>query len=90
MPFKLKYHPAVKNDINLLDNKQKSRIKSAIEKRLLDEPHKYGVQLRKTLKGYWKLRIGDYRVVFKIQSNFIIILAILHRSYVYTAVKKRA
>jgi hypothetical protein len=29
-------------------------------------PQEYGTPLRKTLKGYWKLRVGDYRVVYKI------------------------
>jgi mRNA interferase RelE/StbE len=44
--------------------------------------------LRKTLKGYWKLRVGDYRVVFKIKGNEIVVLAILHRKDVYNVVSK--
>jgi mRNA interferase RelE/StbE len=27
-------------------------------------PHQYGDPLRKTLKRYWELRVGDYRVVY--------------------------
>jgi len=45
-------------------------------------PEKYGVPLRKTLKGYWKLRVGDYRIIYKISSNTIYLLAICHRSIV--------
>lgn len=41
----------------LLDDKMKQRIKKAIEKRLLVEPNRYGRPLRKTLKGYWRLRV---------------------------------
>jgi len=44
----------------------KARIKKAIEQRLLVAPYEYGMPLRKSLKRYWKLRVGDYRVVYKI------------------------
>jgi mRNA interferase RelE/StbE len=76
----LSYHPLVKEkDLPKLDKKVKTRIKKAIESKLLIAPEKYGAPLRRTLKGYWKLRVGDYRVVFKVKGNEIIILAILHR-----------
>ena len=62
MPFELRYHPDVKSiDIPLLDAKLRTRIKNAIERRLTTAPHLYGEPLRKTLRGYWKLRVGDYR-----------------------------
>jgi len=65
--FVLLYHPDVKAiDLQRIDSKLKERIRKAIETRLTSAPHQYGEPLRKTLKGYWKLRVGDYRVVFKI------------------------
>jgi mRNA interferase RelE/StbE len=45
--------------------------------------------LRKTLRGYWKLRVGDYRVIFKIVAEEVWILGIIHRKQVYEAIKKR-
>jgi mRNA interferase RelE/StbE len=48
-----------------------------------------GEPLRKTLKGYWKLRVGDYRVVFKIVKNEVWILGIIHRKHVYEKLEKR-
>ena len=90
MTFKLRYHPDVKFvDIPLLDMKLRSRIKNAIESRLTTAPHLYGEPLRKTLRGYWKLRVGDYRVVFKIVAEEVWILGIIHRKKVYDAIKKR-
>jgi len=87
--YTLSYHPFVKEkDLPKLDNKAKTRIKKAIESRLLMAPEEYGAPLRKTLKGYWKLRVGDYRVVFKVKGNEIIILAILHRKDVYDVASK--
>jgi mRNA interferase RelE/StbE len=90
VPFELRYHPDVKSiDIPLLDVKLRSRIKKAIEMRLMTAPHLYGEPLRKTLRGYWKLRVGDYRVVFKIVAEEVWILGIIHRKKVYEAIKKR-
>ena len=58
-----------RNDEKLIDNKTKDRIKKAIEERLVAAPQEYGIPLRKTLKGYWKLRVGNYKVVFKIVES---------------------
>jgi mRNA interferase RelE/StbE len=90
VPFELRYHPDVKSiDIPLLDAKLRTRIKNAIERRLTTAPHLYGEPLRKTLRGYWKLRVGDYIVVFMIVAEEVWILGIIHRKKVYEAIKKR-
>jgi len=90
VPFELRYHPDVKTiDIPLLDAKLRARIKNAIESRLTTAPHLYGEPLRKTLRGYWKLRVGDYRVVFKIVGEEVWVLGIIHRKKVYEEIKKR-
>jgi len=88
--YELRYHPDVKEtDIPLIDLRTKTRIKKAIETRLMTAPHQYGEPLRKTLKGYWKLRVGDYRVVFKVVKSEVLILGIIHRKNVYDKIKKR-
>lgn len=89
MAYTLKYHPSVKNeDLPKLDRAHAARIRRAIETRLLISPQDYGVPLRRTLKGYWKLRVGDYRVVFRVKGEEILILGILHRKEVYEIVEK--
>lgn len=90
MPFVLRYHPDIKAvDIPLLGARTKKRIKEAIETRLISAPHQYGKPLRNTLKGYWKLRVGNYRVIFKIVGSEVWILGIIHRKKVYKLIKKR-
>lgn len=66
-----------------------SRIKTAIEQRLLTAPEKYSEPLRRTLKGYRKLRVGDYRIVLKLEGEGILILGICHRKDVYERVEWR-
>jgi len=82
--FRITYHPDVRTeDIPALPKAIRGQIRRAIEKRLMTAPQKYGQPLRKTLKGYWKLRVRDYRVVFRIKGNEVIVLAIKHRKGVY-------
>jgi len=90
VPFELHYHPDVRDvDIPAINANMRARIKRAIETRLAAAPHRYGEPLRKTLKGYWKLRVGDYRVVFKIAGNEVWILGIMDRKEVYEKIGKR-
>ncbi len=90
MPFTLVYHPEVKTlDIPALNCDMSKRIQRAIESRLSTEPERYGEPLRRTLKGYWKLRVGDYRVVFKVVKTEVLIFAIINRRDVYQRIQKR-
>ena len=90
MPFTVIYHRDVKTrDIPKLNTDIRHRIRKAIETRLLVAPQEYGEPLRKTLKGYWKLRIGDYRIVFKLKDDEILVLGICHRKEVYPLMERR-
>lgn len=78
--FTVRYHPQVRDeDIPRLSKAVRQRIRKAIEQRLANAPHEYGQPLRKTLKGYWKLRVGDYRVVYRIEKQTVVVLGIRHR-----------
>lgn len=88
--YKITYHPkVVKEDIPKFDQKTKNRIKKSIEFKLLEQPELYSNQLRNTLGDYRKLRVGDYRVIFKIIKKEIKILIIGHRKDVYKSVLNR-
>ena len=89
MIFDVVYHPDVRNvDLPAIDTRMKKRIKTAIETRLMTAPHQYGEPLRKTLHGYWKLRVGDYRVVYKILRSEVQVLDIIHRKKIYEKIEK--
>lgn len=88
--FRVVYHHLViSDDIPKLPNVWKKRIRHAIEQRLKTNPDLYGKPLRRSLKGYWKLRAGDYRIIFRIENNTVKILIIQHRSVVYAQAQKR-
>jgi mRNA interferase RelE/StbE len=73
----------VKEDIPNLQATIKTMIKKAIEERLMIDPIGFGKPLRYSLKGHRRLRVSDYRVVYRIDNNIVIIVAIKHRKDVY-------
>ena len=91
MNYTVIYLPQVKEDVAKLGRKPKDRIRKAIEDRLVKDPGAYGKPLKKTLKGYFRLRVGDYRIVYRVleERKEVLVLAILHRSRVYEEILKR-
>ena len=90
MPYTILYHPDItRRDLRRIPLNVQSRIADALAARLQESPEKYGQPLRGTLRGYWKLRVGDYRAVFKIVGDEVWVLAILHRRHVYADVLRR-
>ena len=88
--FEIIYHYlAVEDDIPRIDRAWKTEIKRAIEEKLAVKPDMYGKPLRRSLKGYRKLRVGDYRIIYRIENNKVKIFAIQHRSVVYESAGKR-
>lgn len=67
----------------------KSEIKQAIEAKLMTRPLVYSRPLRRSLKGYRKLRVGGYRIIFRIEDSKVKIFVIQHRSTVYLKADER-
>ena len=90
MGFTVRYHPDVREvDLPGINVNMRERIRRAIESRLMTAPQEYGLPLRKNLRGYWQLRVGDYRIVFKVEGEIVYVLGIRHRKKSYEEVKGR-
>jgi mRNA interferase RelE/StbE len=74
-----------KKDIPSLESTVKLMIKKAIEEKLMIDPIGFGKPLRYSLKGHRRLRVSDYRIVYRIDPdiNVVIIVSIKHRRDVY-------
>ncbi len=79
MAHALRYHPKVADDLANITAASRTRIRRAIETRLATAPERYGAPLTGSLHGYWKLRVGDYRVVFRVARSEVFVLAVVHR-----------
>jgi mRNA interferase RelE/StbE len=75
----------VKEDIPSLPKRARALIQSAIEERLVIDPIGYGKPLRYSLTGHRRLRVSDYRIVYRIEqdTHTVLIVAIKHRKNVY-------
>ena len=73
----------VKDDIPKLPKTEKKRIKQAIEERLIKDPVHFGKPLRYSLKGCRRMRVGHYRIIFKLETKTILIVKIGHRKEIY-------
>lgn len=84
MTFKLTYtERVVKEEIPKLPKKVREQIQKNIEKKLTIAPEAFGKPLRKSLKGYRRLRVEDCRVIYRIEEDLVKIFCIQHRSVIY-------
>lgn len=91
--FTLSYHSVVvEQDIprlSRLSREWRFRIKKTIEEKLTIHPDIFGKPLRRSLAGYRKLRVGDYRVIFRLEHTEVKIIVIAHRRDAYRFLEKR-
>lgn len=84
--YKIEYlESVVKKDITVITKAEKEKIKKAIENKLAIDPISFGKPLQYSLKACRRLRVGNYRIIYKIESekNCVLIVKIGHRKEVY-------
>ncbi|WP_341808567.1 type II toxin-antitoxin system RelE/ParE family toxin [Wolbachia endosymbiont (group E) of Neria commutata] len=85
-PYEIEFLDNVtKNDIPALPVTIEGRINRAIRERLTVSPDKLGKALHHEFKGSFRLRVGDYRIIYEIEipERKVLITAIRHRKDVY-------
>ena len=87
--FRIVLSTHAEQDLAELDNFWRQEIVSSVEVKLSNQPEIFGKPLRNVLKNYRCLRVGNYRIVFRIEESFVKVVAILPRPDVYEAVIKR-
>ncbi len=84
--FQVEYlESVVEDDIPSLPKTMRNRIKTAIETRLTVDPIGLGKPLRYSFVGHRRIRVGDYRIVYRLDMSrhAIVIVLIKHRKDVY-------
>ena len=90
MGYEVELRPdVVAEDLVELPANIRARIIRAIESKLATEPTRYGVRLRQSLGGLWKIRVGDYRIVYEIEGEKVTVWTIRHRQDVYREAERR-
>ena len=85
MTYRIEYlESVVHEDIPKLSKTVRERVRKAIERKLASHPVEFGKPLRYSLKGARRLRVGDWRVIYKIEPpDLVLVVKIGHRREVY-------
>jgi mRNA interferase RelE/StbE len=82
LAFKIFYKNSVSRDLKKLEKKEAQRILDQIEPPLSRHPETFP-ELKGKFSGLRKMRLGDYRVIFAILEDEVLVLRIGHRKEVY-------
>lgn len=87
MAWTIRFDPRAERDLAGLGREEAKRIARTLRDRiaLLDDPRKLGDALAGGWSGYWRYRVGDYRVIARIEDAQVTILVVrvAHRRQVY-------
>lgn len=82
--YAIRFTKHAEDDAVCLDAAVLFRIHTAIETKLAVDPERFGKPLRHALRGLRALRVGDWRIIFKIEpNNIIVVLSVRHRGKGY-------
>lgn len=82
MKYRLVYTNRAIKDIRRLESKAKNRIGKTLL-RYEQDPLKYAESLTESKLGAYRFRIGNYRAIFDIEGNEIVVLRVGHRKDIY-------
>ena len=82
--YRIEVAPAAVRQLRKLDHPARRRVQAAVEL-LAAEPRPPGAKKLVGGEGEWRVRTGDYRVVYEIQDQVlrVLVLAVGHRRDVY-------
>lgn len=80
--YKVFFTDRAKKDLFQLQSNTAKQIKQRLQF-YSDKPLNYAKKLKDTTLGTFRFRVGDYRVIFELIEDKIIILRIGHRKDIY-------
>lgn len=87
MIWRIEFDADVEKDLRKLGHAAQKRILAYLKEKIIsaNDPRLFGKALSGDLAGLWRYRVGDYRILAKIEDNNFIVLVIHvgHRKNVY-------
>jgi mRNA interferase RelE/StbE len=74
--FEVVYDIKAEKHLLQINRLMQNRIKKAIEERLMIAPNDFGKPLTKEWKDHRRLRVGDYRIIYKVIENKVIVFIV--------------
>ncbi len=87
--YAVKIAPTAERQIKKLPRSEQSRVITCLES-LTTNPRPAGVEKLSQQPGLWRVRVGDYRVIYAIEkaSAVVIVLIVRHRKDAYRDLHK--
>jgi mRNA interferase RelE/StbE len=80
----IKFTKKAIDDLDTLEHSQPKYFKRILTKiQSLEDGPQAGKRLVGPLKGKYSFRVGDYRIIYKVDGSMILILTVNHRREVY-------
>lgn len=87
MAWKIEWDERAIRDAKKLDRQAREQILDYLRERIAtdQDPRRFGKPLLADKSGLWRYRVGDYRIVCRIEAErvVVLVLAVGHRSVVY-------
>ena len=75
--WQIKIHRlVVEEDFKDIPSSQQKHLLQVIKKKLSLNPESYGRPLSGEFAGYWRLRVEDYRVVYRILKDEVVVFVV--------------
>jgi mRNA interferase RelE/StbE len=84
MRYRIEYSPRGRRQFRALSRQVQQRLTPRIEA-LAEEPRPHGVIQLAGEEGLYRIRVGDYRIIYAIKDDVLLVLIVSvgHRSEVY-------
>lgn len=84
MTYRIELSPAAARQLRKLDAPARRRIRAVVEL-LAQEPRPAGAKKIVGGDGEWRVRTGDYRVIYEVRDGvlLVLVLAVGHRRDIY-------
>jgi mRNA interferase RelE/StbE len=75
MPYRVEIAPRAAKQLRALSRQAQQRITAALEK-LQDDPRPSGYRQLSGGEGFYRIRVGDYRVIYTIEDDILLVLIV--------------
>lgn len=85
MAWQIRFTPQAEKDLAALGAVAARRVLAFLQERVVSDPKGHGGQLKGQLREFWRWRVGDLRILGRIEDDHLLVLVVHigHRSKIY-------
>lgn len=85
MSYQVKVSKRAKRDLKKMDPDNRQQVRQAIDKLSNNPRPQSSKRMRGEYKGFWRERTGNYRIIYEIQDQDLVVMVIRagHRKDIY-------